>query len=129
MSTRVAAPWWPRLRSGSSFGWSRVMEMVDRLGSLVAAYDNQSLNLTVSRRRLHIKYAREWASLGTSLTCSQPHSRRKLVHAKLLNQHVGLRQAERGIIRTCARRVVRLFFVKVKFREWRWGWQPEGPAA
>src|SRR5450830_1333882 len=56
MSTRVAAPWWPRLRSGSSFGWSRVLEMVDRLGSLVAAYDNQFLNLT---RRLHIKGARE----------------------------------------------------------------------
>ena len=44
------------------------------------------------------------------------HSPRKLVHSKPPNQHVGLRQAEHGIIRTCARRVVRLFFVKVEFR-------------
>jgi hypothetical protein len=60
VSTRVAAhAWLPRLRSGNSFGWSRVLEMVERLGSLVATYDNQFLNLTFLRRHLHIKYARE----------------------------------------------------------------------
>ena len=57
LDTRSVAA--PRLRSESGFAWSRVLEMVERLGSLVATYDNQSLNLTVSRRRLHIKYARE----------------------------------------------------------------------